>query len=365
MFEIFKLDKKSWKRMDYWILTCIIIIVMIGILSIYSVVGEYNAKKQFLWLLISLVAVFVIVNVDYKIIGNYAGFFYWCTVVLLVITRYAGTIVNGAKGWIILGPVSLQPAELAKIALILILAKKLDDMDGNINNLKNFGILFLYCFIPMILIVIQPDMGMTLVCFFIVLGIFYSAGLNRKVIITGLITLVLLVVVVWFSDLMQPHWKARLVSFLEPDKYKMDLGYQVDQAKIAIGSGKLLGTGFLKGTQIAYVPEIHTDCIISAVGEQWGFVGNIILLFLYGVVIYRTIKIASSSRDIMGSVMCIGTVSYLLFSIIQHIGMNIGIMPVTGITLPFVSYGGSSLLTNFVAIALVLNVSMHKEHFTF
>lgn len=364
MLEFIKMDKKSWKRVDYPILLCTIAIVLIGIACIYSIIGRDNAQKQLVWLCLSLFVIFFVMNIDYKIICNYADIFYWITVAMLLYTRFFGRVVKGARGWIFIGGFSIQPAELAKVAIIIMLAKKLEEMESNVNNVKNFSILAMYCFIPMLLIVLQPDMGMTLVCFFIVLGIFYSAGLNKKVIYVGLVSMVLLVAVVWFSNLMQPHWKARLISFLNPEKYMQDSGYQVMQALIAIGSGELFGSGFMKGTQVAYVPEAHTDCIIAAYGEQWGFLGIVMLMFLYGLVIYRAIKIASNSRDIMGSVITIGVVSYLLFSLIQNIGMNISLMPVTGITLPFFSYGGSSLLTNFISLGLVLNVGMHNERFS-
>lgn len=366
MFERLKMNSKLWKELDYTMLITSILIVLYGVISIYSIVGSLNAKKQIVWLILSLVVTYIILIFDYKIFSNYTPVFYWFTIILLVINDFfAGTVVNGAKGWIIVGPIAVQPAEFAKLSLAMMLAKKIDDMDGEINDIKNFFILVAYTLIPMVLIVIQPDMGMTMVCFFMVLGIFYVAGLNSKVIISGLTSLVLIIVIVWNSSIMPSYWKGRLSSFINPEKYESTYGHQIIQAQTAIGSGQVFGTGFLKGKQMKIVPEAHTDSISAVIGEQWGFIGMLVLLILYGILIYRMIKIAASSKDKFGSIICIGIASYFLFAIIQNIGMNIGIMPVTGITLPLVSYGGSSLLTNYMSIALVLNIGMRRKKINF
>lgn len=366
MFEKLRMNPRLWKEIDYPIIICIISIVFIGILSIFSIVGSSNAEKQFVWLMISLVAMYFIIVLDYKILCNYAPIFYWATIALLILNDFfIGSTINGAKGWIMIGSVGFQPAEFAKLSLILMLGKKLEDMESNVNNLKNFFILFVYSAIPMLLIVIQPDMGMMMVCFFIILGIFFMSGLNSKVILGGFAAIILAVMVVWNSGIMKPHWKERLTSFINPEKYESTIGHQVIQSKTAIGSGELTGTGFLKGKQMKFVPEPHTDCIISVLGEQWGFIGIIVLLMLYGVVFWRMLKIAMTAKDIFGYVTVIGLLSYFVFALMQNIGMNIGIMPVTGITLPFVSYGGSSLLTNFIALGVVLNIGMRRKKINF
>jgi rod shape determining protein RodA len=219
----------------------------------------------------------------------------------------------------------------------------------------------------MALIVIQPDMGMTMVCFFIVLGIFYVAGLNSKVILWGIASVIIVIAIIWNSPLMEHYWKVRLTSFLNPEADELGSGLQLISSMVGIGSGGILGKGFLKGTQIAggFVPEAHTDFIFSVVGEEWGLVGAAILIFVYGMLIIRFIKISANAKDIFGSILCIGVVSTFLFSILQNIGMTIGIMPITGITLPLMSYGGSSILTSFMSIGLVLNVGMRKKKINF
>ena len=216
-----KLERRLFREVDRTVLFSTILIVLYGILNIYLCTkGEYGtsfAKKQFLWLIISLVALYVCIAIDYStIILNYVPIFYWGSVILLIITKFAGVVVNGARGWLRFGPIQLQPAELAKVGIILMLAKRLDEMDGKINDVKNFFILVFYAAVPVVFIVTQPDMGMTMVCFFIVLGIFFVAGLDMKIIGGGLMSLVLAIIIVWNSGLIEPYQKARFTGFLNP-----------------------------------------------------------------------------------------------------------------------------------------------------
>lgn len=377
MFSKLKIDTKVLKELDFGVLIVSIIIMLYGTINIYSATkakyGIYYLKQQAIWLVLCLILTYVVLLVDYTILQNYANIIYWLTIGLLVITKYSGMgkTVNGARGWIRIGSFGFQPAELAKLAMIIMLAKKLEEMEGNINNVKNFFELLFYAAVPMALIVIQPDMGMTMVCFFIVLGIFFAAGLNGKVIVGGFMGVLTVIALLWNSGLMQEYWKRRLTSFINPQADELGMNLQLSQSKIGIGSGGLFGTGpsFLPGAKRSYVaefvPEAHNDFIFAVSAEQWGYIGAIFLLTLYGIFIYRTIKIAKSSKDIFGSIICIGVVSTFLFSIFQNIGMTIGLMPITGITLPLMSYGGSSALTNFLAIALVLNVGMRRKKINF
>ncbi len=371
MFEKLKINSKLLKELDFTAIIICIIIVLFGAINIYSATrlkfGIYYFKLQFFWLIIGLGLLYFILLFDYSLIMNYASVIYWASIVFLIINDTMGSVTNGARSWISLGSRGIQPSEFAKIGMIIMLAKKLEDMEGNINNIKNFFILCFYALLPMALIVIQPDMGMTMVCFFIVLGIFYIAGLNSKVILWGLGAVVVLIAVVWNSPLMAPYWKVRLTSFLNPEADELGAGLQLISSMTGIGSGGILGKGFLKGTQIAggFVPEAHTDFIFSVVGEEWGMIGAIILLIVYGFLIIRFIRISIYSKDIFGTILCTGVISSFLFSIVQNIGMTIGIMPITGITLPLMSYGGSSILTNFIAIGLVLNVGMRKKKINF
>ncbi|MFL0251220.1 rod shape-determining protein RodA [Clostridium neuense] len=372
MLKKFKIDKRLLQQMDLWLIIIPILLVAFSSVNIYSAVHNNtklggNWKLQIAWGIIGLIIVYVIIKFDYRVLIDYAEIIYWASIVLLIINKVAGSTVNGAKGWIAIGQRAIQPSEFAKVALIILIAKKLDVMKGDINNIKNFFILLFYAAVPMILIVVQPDMGMTEVCFFIVLGMFFIAGLDLRVIFGGILTIILGIAAVWNTSLMQAYWKERFTSFLNPEKYINSTGLQLIQSEIGIGSGGILGKGFLKGTQIqgGYIPETHTDFIFSVIGEEWGLVGGIILVLIYLLLLYKIVSVSKKSKDIFGKIFCIGIASAFLFSILQNIGMTIGIMPISGIALPFVSYGGSSMLTGFISLGIVINIGMRRNKINF
>ena len=375
----YKLDFRLIRDIDKALLFSTIGLILFGIFNIYLCTkgGVFEdpflfAKKQLVWFFVSMVALYLFVAIDYTVIYRYVPIFYWGSVILLIAVWIPGIgkTVNGARGWINIG-MTLQPAELAKFAIILMLAKLLDEMDCEINNIKNLSKLAIYCLIPVGLIVIQPDMGMTMVCFFIVLGMLFIAGLDKRIIIGGFTVLFLAVIVLWNSGLILPHQKSRIVAFMNPETDDSADGYQLNQALVGIGSGGVIGTKPSLDPEVSpgyagtHVPEVQTDFIFSAIAEQWGLLGALFLLFLYGVLITKMINIARKAKDRFGSLICIGMVSYFLFAITQNIGMTIGLIPITGITLPLVSYGGSSLLTTTMAVALVLNIGMRKKKIHF
>ncbi|WBW95859.1 rod shape-determining protein RodA [Oceanirhabdus sp. W0125-5] len=365
----FRINKKLFRYLSYDILIVCSMLVVFGAMNIYSDTRKHSVipyfKLQMSWLVICLITVGIIILIDYMVIANYAPLIYWASVILLIFNHFMGETVNGATGWISIGSRAIQPAEFAKIGLIIMLAKKLDDMEGKINNFKNFFILCFYAFIPMVLILIQPDMGMTMVCFFTVLGIVFIAGLDLRVIFGGLTGLLGLIVVIWNSPLMKPYWKGRLTAFVNPEAYSRDYSFQLKQSLIGIGSGGVTGLGYGNGSQYLFVPESHTDFIFAVIGEEWGLMGAIFILLLYGYLIVRFIHISKKSKDIFGKIICVGITSSFLFSIFQNMGMTIGLMPVTGITLPLLSYGGSSMLTNFIGIGLILNIGMRRKKINF
>ncbi len=375
VFSKFKLDTKLLKEIDKVLLISMILLVLYGIFNIYLCTkGEYGLfymKRQLLWFIASLIAMYFVLCFDYSLLLNYAPIFYWGTVILLLITRFAGKVVNGARGWLVFGPVSLQPAELAKLGIIFMLAKKLEEMDGRINDVKNFFTLVFYAAIPVLFIIIQPDMGMTMVCFFIVLGIFFIAGLDTKIIGGGFLTLFLGIVIVWNSGFLPDYQKARFTGFLNPAADDADTGYHLTQSLIGIGSGGMFGSrpsiknDGTTGYAAQNVPEVQTDFIFAAIAEQWGFLGAMLLLILYGFLIFKMINIARTSKDLFGSYICVGIISYFLHAIMQNIGMTIGLMPITGITLPLISYGGSSLLTTVCSVGLIVNIGMRRKKINF
>ena len=374
----YKLDFKLIREIDKGLLFSAIALMLYGMLNIYlctkgDVAPFFFVKKQFMWFIISMVALYFLVAVDYSVIYRYVPIFYWGSVILLLCVWIPGigVKVNGARGWINIGISNLQPAELAKFGIILMVAKLLEEMDYEVNNLRNIIKIGIYCMIPVSLILIQPDMGMTMVCFFIVLGMLFIAGLDRRIIIGGFSALLIGVVVLWNSGLILPHQKARITAFMNPETDTSAQGYQLNQSLIGIGSGGVVGTRPSLDPEVSpgyagtHVPEIQTDFIFAAIGEQWGFLGAMLLLLLYGILITKMINIARKAKDRFASLVCIGLVSYFLFAITQNIGMTIGLIPITGITLPLISYGGSSLLTTIMAVGLVLNIGMRKKKIHF
>lgn len=372
----FKLKLKSLEKVDKLMFISMVLITMFGILNIYlskkaAVGGMGFPIKQSVFFIASIILLYFVLAIDYSIIKVFTPIFYWASISLLILVLIIGSTINGAQGWLRLGPLSFQPAELAKIATVMMLGKKLEDMDGEINNLKNFFILAFYAVIPAGLIVIQPDMGMTMVLFFMVLGTFFIGGLDKRIIIGGLGALVVGIVLVWNSGLIQDYQKRRITSFRNPETDTSGSGYHLRQSLIAIGSGGFFGTldtlanDGTSGYASQYVPEIQTDFIFSQVCQQWGTFGAMCLLGLYAILISRMINIARTAKDIFGNILVTGMIAYFLFAIWQNIGMTIGLMPITGITLPLVSYGGSSLLTTILSLGLVLNVGMRRTKINF
>lgn len=375
MLSRFKINFKMLREIDKAVTISMILLILFGILNIYVASrSEFDTlflTRQLMWFVVSMVALYFVIAIDYTILKGYTPLFYWGSVFLLILTMFIGTDINGARGWIRLGPASFQPSELAKMATIMMLGKQLEDMDGTINELKNFMRMAFYAAVPAIFIVIQPDMGMTMVLFFIVVGIFFIAGLDIKILGGGLLSLLLAIILVWNSGLIQDYQKKRLTSFTNPEADSSDAGYHLRQSLISIGSGGFLGVrnpvvgDETSGYAAQYVPEVQTDFIFAAIGEQWGMLGCMFLLSLYGILISKMIAIGRTAKDKFGSVICIGLVSYFLFAILQNIGMTIGLMPITGITLPLISYGGTSLLTTVLSVGLVINVGMRRKKLYF
>jgi len=372
----FKIDLRQLKEIDKRLLSSMIAIVVFGIINIYLATksqsyGTTYVIKQSIFLILSSIALYFVLAVDYALLKGLTPLFYWGGVALLILTMFIGSQVNGAQGWINLGPVSLQPAEIAKVTTVMMLGKLLEEMEGNINNIHNFFKLAFYAATPALFIVIQPDMGMTMVLFFMVVGVFFIGGLDAKVLVGGLLSIVVAIVVLWNSPLIQDYQKRRITSFQNPETDSSDTGYHLKQSLIGVGSGGFLGShnSFKKDGSVGYasqyVPEVETDFIFSQIAEQWGTIGAIGLLSIYGLLISRMIAIARSAKDIFGTTIVVGLIAYFLFAIWQNIGMTIGLMPITGITLPLVSYGGSSLLTTILSLGLVLNIGMRKKKIYF
>jgi len=275
-----------------------------------------------------------------------------------------GSEGGGAQRWMDLGPFRFQPSEFAKIFMIIssanLLVKK-----TNINEATNLISIAIHFAMPTLLVAKQPDLGTALILMAIMVGMVFIAGIEYKV-MAGLFGAgVLLLPVIWrFLD---PYQKKRLSVFINPYADPLGDGYNVIQSKITIGSGKLLGKGLFQGPQnkLDFLPAKHTDFIFAVIGEELGFVGGVVLISLFALLIYLSVKVAFNARDLLGTYMVVGIASMWTIQILVNIGMNIGLMPVTGIPLPFVSYGGSAFIVNMMSAGLVLNVGMRRKKILF
>jgi rod shape determining protein RodA len=362
------------RHVDVVLIVCTFALASLGVLMVYSATRGSEApydrsflQRQALFLVGGAVAMVVTTAIDYRRLRDFAWIIYGGTIVLLLgVLSPLGVHVNGAQAWFSFGIFQLQPAEFAKLAVILAVASLIAHWSGEI-DLRRLGILGALTGAPMFLILLQPDLGSMLVLVAITIGMLLVGGLRGRYILAlsaiGLVGLV----VVFSSSLLAEYQKDRLTVFLEDvpqeaTRDRLDAHLNVDRSKTAIGNGRITGEGLFQGTQtqLGFVPEQQTDFIFTAVGEELGFVGGATVLGLYGVLVWRIWRAAQLARDRLGTLLCVGVLSMLVFHIFENVGMAMGIMPVTGIPLPLLSYGGSSTLTTFIAIGLVLNVHMRR-----
>ena len=362
-----------WRHVDLSLVVAVVLLAVYGLLMIYSATRvrldeqgidpTYYVQRQAIFVAIGLVAMTAVTLFDYRLYRDFAVLIYGATVgVLLVVLSPLGAEHKGQQASFDIGPFQLQPSEFAKIALIVCLAAYIStlreaDLDG-----KRLLTILSVAAVPMGLIYLQPDLGTTLVFGAILLGMLLIGGAKARHLVLLLLGVALAMVLVVQLGVLKQYQLDRLTSFLDPENDTQRSAYNLDQSKTAIGSGGMLGKGLFEGSQtnLSYVPEQHTDFIFTAVGEQLGFAGSALLLTLFSIVVWRTWRAAALARDVAGTLMCVGVIAMLTFQIFENVGMTMGIMPITGIPLPFMSYGGSSTLATFVGIGLVLNVHMRR-----
>lgn len=356
------------RKYDKTLILLFALAVSIGFVFIYSATKSMDTMKyvvvQAAALAIGIVLIQVITYIDYYDLAGLWRFFAGISLflLLLVLVVGIGEDSTGTKGWIRVGGVGIQPAELVKIFFIITLSKHLDHIKNDLNYIKNVILLVLHLALPLALILAQPDFGTALVFVFIFLVMVFVAGIDWKYIVTAAVAGGIAGVTGWFFFL-KDYQKERIYAFINPESAADTYGYHVMQSKLAIGSGQLQGKGLLKGiqTQLGYLPEKHTDFIFSVIGEEGGMIMCMITTLVLMFMILRCVKIARDAKDDLGSYICMGVAAMWLFHTFENIGMAIGLMPVTGIPLPFISYGGSSLLTNCMAVGLVMNVYIRRK----
>ncbi len=333
----------------------VLLLLSLGIVVIYTS-NPLLAIQQLFFAIFGLILYVIIRNLDYKSLKNAAKSFYIGIVILLIITMILGFESRGSIRWIPLGLFNLQPSEFAKPILILLLATF---WTKNLPNWKNIFKSILLIIPAIFLVFRQPDLGTTLTLVFIWLSIFIASNASFKKIVIITLTLLLLLPLIWSG--LQPYQKQRIISFLSPNQDPQGIGFHVIQSTIAVGSGELLGRGLGRGTQsrLQFLPEFRTDFIFAFIAEELGFLGSAIVLGLYTIIFVLIFNILSRIGDRLGELIVFGVLGMLFFQISVNIGMNIGLLPITGITLPFLSYGGSSLVATLISIGLIESVSKY------
>ena len=364
-------SKRLLRRIDFALLLSAAAIVIYGLIIISSAThintpGEerfWFVQRQGIFALVNSILAIIFMNFDYRGLSQHGKKLYVFNLIMLVAVMLFGHAALGAQRWIQIGPISLQPSEFSKLIMIICMASILEERMGRLNTIQDLLPIAAYVGVPFILVLKQPDLGTSLVFMAIFFGMVIACGMPWQIftfiIVLGLASLPVL----W--QFMKDYQKMRIMVFLDPNVDPLGSGYHIIQSKIAIGSGMLFGKGLFEGTQsqLNFLPENHTDFIFAVVGEELGFVGAVVLLLLYMIVLWRGIMIAKEAADVFGRLLAVGITSMLAFHVLVNVGMTTGIMPVTGIPLPLMSYGISSLTTNILAIAILLNIHMHKQKF--
>jgi rod shape determining protein RodA len=358
------IDRQHIKNIDWPLIILVLVNCLVGVAFIYSssrfLAGDYFLRQMF-WIAFSLILMFVLISVDYRTYSHYAGYVYILGIIIFIGMLLFGEFVAGTKSWIRLFFFQVQPSEFMKIILILILAKIFSKYEKNYLTLsKGIESVFIVA-LPFFLVALQPDMGTAFGYIPLLLAALFLAGLRRNMVILLVVLCILMSLLVWNFGL-KDYQKERLITVISPEKDPLGTGYHIIQSKIAIGSGGLFGKGFSKGTQsqLRFLPARHTDFIFSVIGEELGFLGVIGALFLYLLLLWRLFRSVEKTCDRTGAYIVFMVSVMLASQFFINVFMTIGLFPITGIPLPFFSYGGSSLLTNFMAISLVVNVKMRR-----
>lgn len=370
------------KRVDWLIVLILICFMVASTLVIHSAVqaeprfADRDTRNLQLYIL-GFIILFVMMFVDYRILTKVSSFIYGAGIVLLIAVYFFGQTINNARGWFNLGLFSFQPAELMKLAIIIFIAFLLSRKNGEqLELIRDVVPIAFSVFVPFMLVMMQPDLGNAIIYIVILIGMLWIGNMRLKFVVSGLIIAGILLgtflyvyqsyhaeIRTYFTNHDKEHWVNRIDTFLYPEQVDQNALYHIYHAKIAIGTGGLTGEGYLQGEWVGkgFVPYTYSDSIFAVVAEEFGFIGSSVLLLLYFLLIYRMILISIQSSHLSGSYIIVGIVSMFVFQIFENVGMLMGLMPLTGITLPFISYGGTSLLINMASIGTVMSVKIHQE----
>lgn len=360
--------KRELKNIEWSLLIIAIILCTIGLIALFSATQEAGYEeftKQLIWLGVSIIIMIIVMVIDYDILVKISPLLYGISVILLIVVLFTKQI-NGAASWFDIGSFSLQPGELAKPVVILfltyIIIKIQRKYKEDISRPTRLLIMLIALAIPVVLILKQPDIG-TATAFLVATALMLIvAGIDKKYIIITTIIIIIAIPVI-YQFFLPAHAKARIDIYLNPETDPRGAGYNIIQSKLAIGAGQLTGMGILKGnqTQLGFLYPKTTDFIFSVIGEEMGFIVAGAVIILYVLLIIKSIYVAKTAKDSAGAILAIGITGIFIFHMVENIGMVMGLLPITGVPLPFISYGGSSLITNFICIGILLNISSKRQ----
>ncbi len=353
-----------FRKMDWLLMGALFFLAAVSLVTLASYDQSFF-ERQLVWYIIAFAIIFAGVFIDWDWLIRSPVFqygLYALSVLFLVVSNLQSHVIRGAKSWILIGGFQFEPAELAKLALIILLAGFFTRRHLAAWRTKYLFTSGFYAGLPAFLIAIHPDLGSTIVVLSIWLGFILMSGINKKRFFIGLLVAILLIVILWFSFL-KPYQKDRLTAFLSPNRDPLGINYNVIQAKIAIGSAGLFGKGFGEGTQthLHFLPEAQTDFLFAAFTEEWGLFGALLLVLTFLLLFYRLMDIGLRTGSNEGKFLILGAFLIIFFQFLINIGSNLGLVPVTGITLPFVSYGGSSLLTVAVLVSIIQHIKLESS----
>lgn len=363
MFKI-----SNFKKLDWLIIGCISLILLVGLIVLYSAsikagqsFAAIDASKQFVYVIFGFILLFLFSFFDYRLLKNYSLVLYVLMIFSLVLVAFFGKSALGATRWINIGFFQFQPSEFAKLVLIIVLAKFFSKNYDQSSGLKYFIISLVYLMIPAVLVMFQPDLGTALVMIVIWISMVLVSKINKLYLGGGFVFLALSLP--FIVPRLKPYQRSRLYSLINPAGDPLGTGYNVNQSMISVGSGRIFGQGLSSGSQsqLNFLPSQNTDFIFAVIAEKLGFLGSCLIIGLYGLLFFKMIIAAQKSTDRFGTFLVVGIVSMMIFHVLINIGMNLGIMPVTGIPLPFVSAGGSVMLISMISVGIVQSVIIRQK----
>lgn len=359
------MDRRLIAHFDWGLFGAALALALLGVFAIYSATGESAFRqglylKQLLWILVGLLALFLALSCSPRTVERFAYLLFGLSLLTLALVPFFGRVGLGAQRWIKVGPFTFQPSEFVKVGHILFLAKYFEDQKERLKDPKVFLLPALFTLFLAALVLKQPDLGTAILLILLSLSMMLLVGLKPRHLLPFVLASLTLAPILW--GLLKGYQKRRILVFLNPNLDPLGAGYHAAQSKIAIGSGMFLGKGLLSApqSQLRFLPESHTDFIFSTLAEQWGFIGSLLLLLVYTYLISRGLEVAREAQDLFTALLGFGITTLLAFHVLINVGMVTGILPVVGIPLPLLSYGGSSMTATMLALGLLLGIRMRR-----